>query len=125
TGWAGVRRSCSRGRARSGKARSGARCWRCWMQPTDGPTRGGKPSLTVAVTLLPTCCNSIARSEEHTSELQSRFDLVCRLLLEKKKKIVFVQAKECINKLTTTSDNFNFDLYVRNILKLNNLLNTC
>src|SRR6266704_6443399 len=27
----------------------------------------------------------ILRSEEHTSELQSRFDLVCRLLLEKKK----------------------------------------
>src|SRR5699024_11541003 len=28
---------------------------------------------------------AVARSEEHTSELQSRFDLVCRLLLEKKK----------------------------------------
>src|SRR5699024_11309836 len=28
----------------------------------------------------------ITRSEEHTSELQSRFDLVCRLLLEKKNK---------------------------------------
>src|SRR5699024_12485213 len=28
---------------------------------------------------------SAKRSEEHTSELQSRFDLVCRLLLEKKK----------------------------------------
>src|SRR5438132_6257580 len=28
----------------------------------------------------------IARSEEHTSELQSHSDLVCRLLLEKKKK---------------------------------------
>src|SRR5438067_6155183 len=27
------------------------------------------------------------RSEEHTSELQSRFDLVCRLLLEKKKNV--------------------------------------
>src|SRR5438067_9315393 len=27
-----------------------------------------------------------ARSEEHTSELQSRFDLVCRLMLEKKNK---------------------------------------
>src|SRR5699024_12678207 len=27
----------------------------------------------------------VIRSEEHTSELQSRFDLVCRLLLEKKK----------------------------------------
>src|SRR5699024_11906386 len=30
--------------------------------------------------------NQSYRSEEHTSELQSRFDLVCRLLLEKKKK---------------------------------------
>ena len=30
--------------------------------------------------------DSIARSEEHTSELQSRRNLVCRLLLEKKKK---------------------------------------
>src|SRR2546428_6476916 len=29
------------------------------------------------------------RSEEHTSELQSRSDLVCRLLLEKKKKLTF------------------------------------
>src|SRR5699024_12635315 len=28
----------------------------------------------------------LGRSEEHTSELQSRFDLVCRLLLEKKNK---------------------------------------
>src|SRR5438067_11297435 len=31
------------------------------------------------------CVRNLARSEEHTSELQSRFDLVCRLLLEKKK----------------------------------------
>src|SRR5690349_24263915 len=30
------------------------------------------------------------RSEEHTSELQSRRDLVCRLLLEKKKKIKLI-----------------------------------
>src|SRR5699024_11870390 len=30
----------------------------------------------------------LLRSEEHTSELQSRFDLVCRLLLEKKKKTI-------------------------------------
>src|SRR5699024_5324307 len=34
------------------------------------------------------------RSEEHTSELQSRFDLVCRLLLEKKKKNKRVQNKK-------------------------------
>src|SRR5699024_12390642 len=32
------------------------------------------------------CTGITGRSEEHTSELQSRFDLVCRLLLEKKKK---------------------------------------
>src|SRR5207249_11821458 len=34
-----------------------------------------------------TCTSPVtgSRSEEHTSELQSRFDLVCRLLLEKKK----------------------------------------
>src|SRR5699024_12023133 len=33
------------------------------------------------------CICGLIRSEEHTSELQSRFDLVCRLLLEKKKQI--------------------------------------
>src|SRR5437588_5886662 len=31
------------------------------------------------------------RSEEHTSELQSHSDLVCRLLLEKKNRMVFTQ----------------------------------
>src|SRR5260221_9923030 len=38
---------------------------------------GSAPSLAVSVS---------HRSEEHTSELQSHSDLVCRLLLEKKKK---------------------------------------
>src|SRR5436190_13553552 len=38
---------------------------------TSAPTRNGR---------------SASRSEEHTSELQSHSDLVCRLLLEKKKK---------------------------------------
>src|SRR5699024_11727980 len=33
---------------------------------------------------------SVLRSEEHTSELQSRFDLVCRLLLEKKKRTTYM-----------------------------------
>src|SRR5690606_41206781 len=33
------------------------------------------------------CNDAVARSEEHTSELQSRENLVCRLLLEKKKYI--------------------------------------
>src|SRR5699024_11869794 len=34
------------------------------------------------------------RSEEHTSELQSRFDLVCRLLLEKKNYQLWYKDKE-------------------------------
>src|SRR5436309_14930303 len=36
---------------------------------------------------------SVSRSEEHTSELQSRENLVCRLLLEKKKKTETAQRK--------------------------------
>src|SRR5271167_328546 len=36
---------------------------------------------------------SSVRSEEHTSELQSRFDLVCRLLLAKKKVLVMGQSR--------------------------------
>src|SRR6266568_8698613 len=41
------------------------------------------PESTAQTTRPP---SSMARSEEHTSELQSQFHLVCRLLLEKKKK---------------------------------------
>src|SRR3989454_3746702 len=40
-----------------------------------------------AATLEPLTANARARSEEHTSELQSPCNLVCRLLLEKKKNI--------------------------------------
>src|SRR5699024_12075327 len=45
------------------------------------PLASGEPTQVVA---LGSALN-LFRSEEHTSELQSRFDLVCRLLLEKKK----------------------------------------
>src|SRR5690349_23272741 len=40
----------------------------------------------VGVVDQPRALVGVGRSEEHTSELQSRRDLVCRLLLEKKKK---------------------------------------
>src|SRR6266481_8394543 len=48
------------------------------------------------------CEDGQKRSEEHTSELQSQFHLVCRLLLEKKKKkilisIYFVKIKKLKN----------------------------
>src|SRR2546427_8509032 len=39
----------------------------------------------------PLRCLAISRSEEHTSELQSQSNLVCRLLLEKKKKNIELQ----------------------------------
>src|SRR5256885_12937277 len=41
--------------------------------------------LLLIVLLLPFLVTPLARSEEHTSELQSPCNLVCRLLLEKKK----------------------------------------
>src|SRR5256886_7533598 len=37
------------------------------------------------ITHVSNCAEALARSEEHTSELQSQSNLVCRLLLEKKK----------------------------------------
>src|SRR5438309_2687748 len=44
-----------------------------------------------------------ARSEEHTSELQSQFHLVCRLLLEKKKKKKTKKIKKTDIKMNTTT----------------------
>src|SRR6266536_5014721 len=46
-------------------------------------SRGVLPACVPRACVRPACA---VRSEEHTSELQSRVDLVCRLLLEKKKK---------------------------------------
>src|SRR5437773_3550905 len=43
-------------------------------------------TLRATVYTVLTCVLLGVRSEEHTSELQSHHDLVCRLLLEKKKK---------------------------------------
>src|SRR5206468_12105983 len=43
------------------------------------------PLLSPCLALVSGSLDAHARSEEHTSELQSRSDLVCRLLLEKKK----------------------------------------
>src|SRR2546430_9839513 len=45
----------------------------CWCTGFSAPT-------------VPAKSSSLYRSEEHTSELQSQSNLVCRLLLEKKKK---------------------------------------
>src|SRR2546421_6052393 len=74
-----------------------------WFGPNDSPVSKSTilhsvlgagtptdPNLTFAGSAGEECVTGlvsvITRSEEHTSELQSRSDLVCRLLLEKKKK---------------------------------------
>src|SRR2546422_4466927 len=44
----------------------------------------------------------MVRSEEHTSELQSRLHLVCRLLLEKKKKIIIIPLSHSIRSQSTS-----------------------
>src|SRR3712207_8582970 len=49
-------------------------------RPPYGPRRRGRASRPA-----PSPARPVPRSEEHTSELQSRQYLVCRLLLEKKK----------------------------------------
>src|SRR5437867_9128443 len=53
--------------------------------------RTGAPGLT------------LTRSEEHTSELQSPYDLVCRLLLEKKKKMLIACYSSYANERTQLS----------------------
>src|SRR5207249_7277199 len=63
------------------------------MGPTIATSESGPTNfitVVLASSILMSSCTrpsdvAIVRSEEHTSELQSRFDLVCRLLLEKKK----------------------------------------
>src|SRR5205809_4768367 len=51
----------------------------------NAPREGGPPPRRFVPLMIPVVI-VVERSEEHTSELQSRLHLVCRLLLEKKKK---------------------------------------
>src|SRR5690242_21074162 len=56
------------------------------VSESSSRTRAGLPACRMAqpeARLLPSPCAAL-RSEEHTSELQSHVNLVCRLLLEKK-----------------------------------------
>src|SRR5262245_63760462 len=59
-------------------------------RPTSRAARSSPRSVARASPPRP---RSAARSEEHTSELQSLRHLVCRLLLEKKKKKKYIQNK--------------------------------
>src|SRR6266536_5677619 len=79
-------------RARASTRRNDCREWLAHRTAHYGRCRASLRSLEVAVSPGLPLPRSLAgghqpaqRSEEHTSELQSRVDLVCRLLLEKKK----------------------------------------
>src|SRR5271168_5553972 len=60
------------------------------LKPRGGIAAPALPSEVAGIpipnTSLAGRATALARSEEHTSELQSPYDLVCRLLLEKKNK---------------------------------------
>src|SRR5438105_6764042 len=79
-------------RARAPDLHRTGMCLRVSGQPVQarGPRAVCRARGHAAARSGPEATNSLsraaARSEEHTSELQSRVDLVCRLLLEKKKK---------------------------------------
>src|SRR5207247_9562223 len=67
------------GRMRGPRDREGHR--QVELDDTHGHVHAGTPSRSARAIR-----SAKQRSEEHTSELQSRVDLVCRLLLEKKNK---------------------------------------
>src|SRR2546429_5330842 len=66
-----------------GWTRASAVCT-CVCVPTTAVTRPSSQRASATFSLVASAWTSTTRSEEHTSELQSRLHLVCRLLLEKK-----------------------------------------
>src|SRR3712207_7736887 len=75
-------------RSRRGAPRPGAKAQELFASAVllDGHECAGGSESPSAHLQIPAIIVSSPRSEEHTSELQSRQYLVCRLLLEKKKK---------------------------------------
>src|SRR5687768_17694376 len=57
-----------------------------YASPARSAAAGTSAKVTAPLAATTSAPRPTARSEEHTSELQSRLHLVCRLLLEKKKK---------------------------------------
>src|SRR2546430_11545134 len=55
------------------------------VTPSNGAQQLGQPVVFTCTYKSPAGKTPVTRSEEHTSELQSQSNLVCRLLLEKKK----------------------------------------
>src|SRR6266403_4771509 len=79
-------------------------CCKVWTRlETAGEIEMAMRMKRVLYSVVASCALAGAlRSEEHTSELQSRRDLVCRLLLEKKKKKHKTRKESLQNKKTRT-----------------------
>src|SRR2546425_8348093 len=73
--------------------------------PTHANTAAG---IATESTCSPPSIQRLARSEEHTSELQSLAYLVCRLLLEKKKGIcsLVILVKHCVSRADVLGELF-------------------
>src|SRR5438094_7188220 len=76
---------------RSGCAAGGPRPPPRRRSSRRAPAGGGARAARSRARRSPADGGANYRSEEHTSELQSPYDLVCRLLLEKKKKVDSLQ----------------------------------
>src|SRR5882762_11226112 len=66
---------------------------RIWVRPASYCSRRASHSADRGECIRAADRPGAPRSEEHTSELQSHLNLVCRLLLEKKKTTVFIVGK--------------------------------
>src|SRR2546430_4590485 len=112
--WNCSRRNCSSsaGMLSATSTRTESPKWRCESSPASAVRRFLISSSSRNKSLLRVTRNGSpvrscperapARSEEHTSELQSQSNLVCRLLLEKKKNILIVALIENVKKKLST-----------------------
>src|SRR5687768_18325499 len=82
-------RSLRNDRIAHGRGADGRRSWRCNIRGAQALGERGRDRGLNHVGFLDHA--ERIRSEEHTSELQSRLHLVCSLLLEKKKKIIIIR----------------------------------
>src|SRR5690606_38703481 len=81
-----VEKASMRPAARTSSASSASRARRSGVSVTTAAVTSVRIERLASLFARRTSASTAARSEEHTSELQSRENLVCRLLLEKKKR---------------------------------------
>src|SRR5256884_790282 len=106
-----------RSRRPTTRARGARRRRRAWPPASPTPARTSFPRAPSSLEAPAPNAPSVpaSRSEEHTSELQSRLHLVCRLLLEKKKKNKKDRAND-IKQTTHEQKKVNYAYSERNVM---------